>query len=197
MIKKIFSVLMCLVFVLSLASCGGNNIASVDGNNIDKGYFDYYFNQLKSTLSSELGEDSWEATQYEGKSALEYAKERALQSVIEDYVVTQKAMEDKIALTPDDIKSMGQLKNQWISYFGSQSAFEEEIKSYGISVEQFDYMMEAVYYRNHLVEKYTEDSEELNKAFYKGNISRAVLGEIGHTTVDKDGELCFCGTIAF
>ncbi len=29
--------------------------------------------------------------------------------------------------------------------------------------------------------------------FYKGNISRAVLGEIGHTTVDKDGELCFCG----
>ena len=29
--------------------------------------------------------------------------------------------------------------------------------------------------------------------FYKGNISRAVLGEIGHTTVDKDGEMCFCG----
>lgn len=29
--------------------------------------------------------------------------------------------------------------------------------------------------------------------FYKGSISRAVLGEIGHTTVDKDGELCFCG----
>ena len=29
--------------------------------------------------------------------------------------------------------------------------------------------------------------------FYKGNISRAVLGEIGHTTVDKDGEICFCG----
>lgn len=29
--------------------------------------------------------------------------------------------------------------------------------------------------------------------FYKGSISRAVLGEIGHTTVDKDGEKCFCG----
>lgn len=29
--------------------------------------------------------------------------------------------------------------------------------------------------------------------FYKGSISRAVLGEIGHTTVDKNGDLCFCG----
>ncbi len=29
--------------------------------------------------------------------------------------------------------------------------------------------------------------------FYKGSISRAVLGEIGHTTVDKDGDMCFCG----
>ena len=29
--------------------------------------------------------------------------------------------------------------------------------------------------------------------FYDGNISRAVLGEIGHTTIEKNGELCFCG----
>lgn len=29
--------------------------------------------------------------------------------------------------------------------------------------------------------------------FYQGEINRAMLGEIGHTTVEKDGELCFCG----
>ncbi len=29
--------------------------------------------------------------------------------------------------------------------------------------------------------------------FYHGEINRAMLGEIGHTTVEKDGELCFCG----
>ncbi len=28
---------------------------------------------------------------------------------------------------------------------------------------------------------------------YKGSISRSVLGEIGHTTIEKDGEPCFCG----
>lgn len=29
--------------------------------------------------------------------------------------------------------------------------------------------------------------------FYQGVVSRALLGEVGHTTVEKDGELCFCG----
>lgn len=29
--------------------------------------------------------------------------------------------------------------------------------------------------------------------YYHGEINRAMLGEIGHTTVEKDGELCFCG----
>lgn len=29
--------------------------------------------------------------------------------------------------------------------------------------------------------------------FYHGEMNRAMLGEIGHTTVEKDGEQCFCG----
>ncbi len=29
--------------------------------------------------------------------------------------------------------------------------------------------------------------------YYNGEINRAMLGEIGHTTVEKDGEPCFCG----
>jgi len=29
--------------------------------------------------------------------------------------------------------------------------------------------------------------------FYHGEINRAMLGEIGHTTVEKDGDICFCG----
>lgn len=31
--------------------------------------------------------------------------------------------------------------------------------------------------------------------YYQGEINRAMLGEIGHTTVEKDGEPCFCGNI--
>lgn len=29
--------------------------------------------------------------------------------------------------------------------------------------------------------------------FYKGHINKSIIGEIGHTTVEKDGDMCFCG----
>lgn len=170
MIKRLVCTIMCIVVMLSLTSCTGNNIASVDGENIDKGYFDYYFNQLKEQLKSELGEDSWETAQYEGKSALEYAKERALQSAIEDLIITNKAKEDGIKLSSDDVKAMGQLKNQWINYYGSKTGFTKELENYGITEEQFDYMMKAAYYKTHLVEKYTSATEDDARDYYNNNV---------------------------
>lgn len=29
--------------------------------------------------------------------------------------------------------------------------------------------------------------------FYKGTLNRSMLEEIGHTTVEKEGNMCFCG----
>ena len=170
MLKRIIAVVMCMVVAFSLTSCGGNNIASVNGENIHKGYFEYYFNQLKYQLESELGEESWETAQYEGKSALEYAKERALQSAIEDNIITDKASEDGIKLSGNDIKAMGQLKNQWISYYGSKDKFFAELESYGINENQFDYMMKAAYLKSHLVDKYTEADDEEVLTYYNDDI---------------------------
>lgn len=170
MLKRFAAVTACVLCVFVLASCAGNNIASVDGENIDKGYFNYYFNQLKTQLADELGGDSWEETQYEGKTALEYAKERALQSVIEDFVITKKAADDGITLSPEDIKAMGQLKNQWINHYGSEEKFKQELKNYGITMDQFDYMMKAAYYKNHLIEKYTDESDEKTREYYENKI---------------------------
>ena len=170
MIKRILTVILCFIMVLSFASCGGNSIATVDGENIDKGYFEYYFNQLKLQLENEIGEDSWETAQYEGKTALEYAKERALQSVIEDSIVNSKAKGNNIRLTTEDIKQIGQLKQQWIMYSGGNEAFSELIKSYGINEKQFDYMMETDYLRSHLVEKYTTATDEEAKKYFDENI---------------------------
>lgn len=170
MIKKMLTVILCFVLVLSLASCGGDSIATVDGENIDKGYFEYYFNQLKLQLENEIGEESWETAQYEGKTALEYAKERALQSAIEDSIVNYKAKEGNIRLSSDDIKQMGQLKQQWIMYSGGQEAFSQLIKSYGINENQFDYMMETDYLRSHLIDKFSTATDEEAKAYYDENI---------------------------
>lgn len=170
MFKRILSVVITFVILLSLCSCMGNNIATVNGEKIENGYFDYYFKLLKTQLENQLGEDSWETAIYEGKTALEYAKERALQSAIEDLVVTKKAEEDKITLTADDKKNMQQVKSQWISHYGSESKFLKQLKEYGINEEQFDYMMKATYYKDHLVENYTDVSEDEILDYYNQKI---------------------------
>lgn len=185
MLKKIAAFLLCAALVFAFTSCTGNNIATVDGVNVDKGYFNYYFNKLKQQLAAELGEDSWEETQYEGKTALEYAKERALQSAIEDCIVTERALKDGISLTADDVKAIKQLKDSWISYYGSEEKFnEKELKANGITSEQFDYMMKAVYYKNHLIEKYTDASDEKTRQFYDNNIVK--VKHILILTIDPD-----------
>lgn len=189
MIKKLVTVILCVVMILSFASCGGNTIATVNGENIDKGYFEFYFNQLKYQLEEKVGgEESWETAPYEGKTALEYAKERALQSAIEDSIVNNKAKEENINLSTDDIKQMGQLKQQWIMYSGGNEAFEELLKTYGINEKQFDYMMESTYLRSHLIEKYTEASDEEAREFYDNNIIKVkhiLIFTIDPTTGEK------------
>ena len=170
MFKKALCAVISVLIIISLCSCGSNSIATVNGERIENGYFDYYFKQLKTQLENQLGEDSWESAIYEGKTALEYAKERALQSAIEDFLVTQKAEEDKITLTADDKKNMSQVKSQWITYYGSESKFLKQLKDYGISEEQFDYMMKAAYYKKHLAEKYTDVTENEILDYYNKKI---------------------------
>ena len=51
MIKKIISVIFCLVIVLSVGACQEKEvpaIAALDGENIDEAYFKYYFTEKKN-----------------------------------------------------------------------------------------------------------------------------------------------------
>lgn len=182
MLKKILALIVCFAMLFTFAACGGDSIATVDGEDVEKGYFEYYFTQLKTQLQSQYGEQEWESLQYEGKPALEYVRERALQSAIEDKIVMLKAEEDNVNLSNDDIKTMAAIKNQWINSYGSEDAFLDELENYGVTEDQFDYMLEAVCYRNHLIDKYVE-AEEADVADYY-NTEVAKVKHILITTVD-------------
>ena len=157
MLKRLIALFGCVVIVFSLSACGSNGIATVDGENIDKEYFEYYFVEWKNMMQLQHGEDTWEDATLEGKPALEYVRERALQSVIEDKIIVMKAKADGINLTNDDVKSIDSYKQQWINEYGSEKAFLDAImENYSLSEEQFDYMMEAAHYRNHIIDKYVE-----------------------------------------
>lgn len=172
MLNKILALIICCAMLLTFTGCSNNSVATVDGEDVEKGYFEYYFTQLKAQLQNELGEQEWETLQYEGKPALEYVRERALQSAVEDKIVMQKADEDNILLTNEDIKNMSAIKAQWINSYGSESAFVDELKNYGVTEGQFDYMLEAVCYRNHLVDKYVDVEEAEVSDYYKNEVAK-------------------------
>lgn len=173
MLKRLIALLGCMFMILSMAACGSDSIATVDGEDIDEEYFKYYFVEWKNMIQRQHGEDTWEDATLEGKPALEYVRERALQSVIEDKIVTMRAKADGINLTEQDVKSIEAFEQQWISQYGSKDAFLEAImRNYGLSEEQFDYMMEAAHYRNHVIDKYVDVKDAEVENYYEKNIAR-------------------------
>jgi len=171
MLKKIFSIVVSFVMLLSLTACENNSVATIDGEDIDSAYFQYYFTELKHSIQQQYGEASWQDATLEGKPALDYVRERALQAVIEDKLVMMKAKEDNLKLTAEDKNSIASIKKQWVENYGGQKAFEDFImENYGIDESHFDYMLEAVHYRDHVVEKYVSD--ENSREFYNNNIAK-------------------------
>ena len=172
MMKKIISVFCCFMILLSVAACQKkevSTIATLDDEKIDEAYFKYYFTEKKQQMQSEFGEVVWQDATLDGKPALEYVKEWALNMCVEDKIITLKAKSDGVELSKDDKSEIEKYKDKWIKKFGSKSAFLDKIKNdYGMTEEQFEYMLEAVCYRTHLIEKYVSD--EKSKEYYNNEI---------------------------
>ena len=163
MIKKLISVFCCFMLLLSISACQKKEIpaiATLDGENIDEACFKYYFTELRKEMQNQYGEVSWHEATFDGKPALEYVRERALQAAVEDKIITNKAKEDNISLSAEDKNEIDFIKQNWISMYGGKSEFQDAIETnYGLSAEQFDYMLEAVYYKKYLVKKYVADEK--------------------------------------
>lgn len=176
MLKRIVALICCIVFMFSFTACKKEEpakpgVATLDGENIDEAYFKYYFTELKNTVQRQYGEDTWQNATFDGKPALEFVRERALDNAVKDKIIMDKAKADGITLTDEDKQNIEQKKQEWINQFGSEKAFRDAINStYGLSEEQFNYMLEAVYYRNHLIKKYVTDTEALE--YYNDNIAK-------------------------
>ena len=176
MIKKTILVFCCFVMVLSFGACQNKEdtknitaVATLDGENIDEACFKYYFTESKKNLQAQYGEVAWQDATFDGKPALEYVKEWALNRCVEDKIITIMAKNDGIELNENDKQKIEDDKNKWIKTYGTKSAFLEKIKNdYRMTEEQFDYMLEAVYYRNHLAEKY--GSDDRTKEYYNNGI---------------------------
>ncbi len=171
MTKKLISVLLSIVMIFMVCSCNKNvdSIATLDGEVIEEAYFNYYFVATKKSMQENFGETAWQNATFDGKLALDYVRDRALQDAVDDKIITDKAAEDGIKLTDDDKKQMESVKDQWISLYGGKNEFENGIKKdYGLILKQFDYLLEAAYLEKHLIDKYVSDSDI--RDYYNKNV---------------------------
>jgi len=158
------SFIIAIVFALSigLSACGtvdGSSVATVNGLKITKSEFNFYLAQVKAqVLDKAKVEDTpefWATTDLEGKKAIDSAIEKALEEAEKAAIITQKAKENGIKLSQEDITNIGKQKSSQMQKSGGRDAFEAELKKNGLTDETYTSMLENSLYTNKLIEKLT------------------------------------------
>ncbi len=172
-------------------------LATVNGENITKADFDYYYYAVKQTMLSEANvseadaEAFWKETEIDGKAATEVAKERALDESVRAFAQMQKAKEMGITIDEEGQKAINQQKNTLITNLGGRGEYEARLKEMGMTEASLDAFLEQSYYMGMLYSKITNEDEKYAvtdadaDAYTKDNNIKAK--HILFSTVDESG----------
>ena len=170
------SLIVAIVFALtiSLSACGtvdGSSVATVNGVKITKSEFNFYLTQVKSQIEQQQNTasapDFWETAEVEGKKAIDAAREKALDEAEKAAIITQKAKENGIKLSQEDVASIGKQKSSQMQKSGGRDAFEAELKKNGLTSETYNSLLENSLYASKLKDKFATDVDDAAaKQFY-------------------------------
>lgn len=165
-----------IAFALVLTSCASNTeyAAKVGNKKISPDEIKFYLNSVKSQMAgTELSSDEdWQTKEIEGRKAIDLAKERAVETAVDNlaYVEVGKAL--GIKFTSEDKKNSETYKNQFVLQTGGSDGYEEFLKSNGIKDKFIEMLCESMIYSNKLTEKVTEEQpvtdEDISK-YYEEN----------------------------
>ncbi len=171
--KKIMKLcaLMCVLCMMAVSLSGcqvvdNTTLATVNGENITKADFDYYYYVVKQTMLAEANvsadgaSDFWKETEIDGKNAGDVAKERALEEAVKMMVQKQKAEELGITIDEDGRKIINQQKLTVINNLGGRGQYKSALKEMGMTEESLDAFMEHSYYSGMLYAKMTAEDEK-------------------------------------
>ena len=176
-IKRMFAAVLA-VFLLLLCSCtrgqSEDAVATVNGKEVPKALFEVTLQQVKAELSSEIPEDAWETAQYEGKSALEYAKEHAYDMAVDMIAVEKMAEEDGLSLSEAEQSEIDTYLQQMESNYGGRENLEQALQDQlGLTLEEYRrYFFEYSYYRSALAEKHVSVTDEEVLAAFHTDVAR-------------------------
>lgn len=174
--KKIFRIVSLICIAAMLAGCGlisesdkaikekeiKNSIVTVNGENVAKDIFYYYFYDAQDRILQEAGissadkipDDFW-TKKTDGKTALETARENALSDMVDDYLQYQKAKEEGISLSANE-KSYIQSQ---VSQIKQDQNMLSQLAQMGVDIEYYEELVTQSAYIQKLVSKYIDEGK--------------------------------------
>lgn len=147
-------------------------MASVGDEYIGKGEFNYYLQQGKSaamqaasaagdTLTESSPAEQWNSIMIEGKTAAQYAIDKAKDNAKQHIVLKAKAIADGITLTEEDKENIKKQRQSVIDQYGGRYNYEQYFAEAGFTLEDIENILTNTAYAQKVYEKYfSEDSED-------------------------------------
>lgn len=174
--KKYFKITALALTIALLSGCGmvgesekatkkkaeENAIVTVNGTAVSTDRFNYYFYSEQDdilqnagiTNASDIPSDFWEQ-KTDGKTNLETAKEKALEKLVNDVLLYQKAVKEDIKLTSDEKSSI----SSQIGKMKQDQNTTYQLSQVGISIEEYEKLLTESYHIQKLTEKYIDSSK--------------------------------------
>lgn len=176
--KKIAAI-MCLIISLMLSACGENYAATAGGHKISVGELNFYLTSIKNQMSgTELAsDDDWQNQEIEGMKAMDFAKERALETAGDNIAYVEISDYLKLELTDDDKANIKSIKNNLIKQYGGDTGYKKFLKSQDINESFIDMLCKSMICSEKLADIAVsenpitdeERSEEFNRLSEEGN----------------------------
>ena len=192
--KKIFTLILCLMMTVSLIGCSSENkiVATVNGQDITLGNYEKLLALNKSSMETYYGSDIWSQEVEDGKTYEEMLKEMILETMIGSEVIYQQAEKDKVAPTDEQIQEQIDSFNESMK---NDTDSQEEFKKMGIDDEFLKFQFARDLANTNLQEKFEEDtkiSEDEMKKYYEENkddfyTDTVTASHILIKTIDDDG----------
>ncbi len=166
--KRMKLLALAVVALMLLSACNAVNVtevATVGDAVMQKPEFMYYLQSGKSQAMQEaqnkgltISEDKdWNSVMLDDKTAAEYAKEKAVESVKTIMTLEAKGKAAGYVLTDADKEQIASQKEQIIEQLGGRYGYEQALEEMGITLEALDTIVERSVYANAYMTKLSEE----------------------------------------
>lgn len=153
---KKFILSAAMILALFAAGCSSEGyVAKVENRKITEAEFKFYLDTVKENMAdTELQtEEDWQTTEIEGKKAIDIAKERALETAINNIAYISIGEKLDVELSDAEKASISRTKASLVSQYGGNSTYNEFLQSYGLKDDFIDMLCESMVYSEKLTER--------------------------------------------